>query len=162
MQQNISFTVQGLLNEVKPRAGQKEKVLISELVSSLGTDIPGHGKLKLSIRNAVPSALPSAGATWSLKGLLPPSLIPNKRWKTILYILTTFIIRREAPFSGFSKFRRIKKKILKLGEDGWLHPCISQISARPWQLPQSLTSPSGSRNIPRAKARRTESIFQAD
>lgn len=57
LQQNISFSVQDLFNEAKPRAGQKEKVLISELVSSLGTNVPVHGKLRLSIRNAVPPAL---------------------------------------------------------------------------------------------------------
>lgn len=68
--QNISFSVQGLFNEVKPRAGQKEKVLISELVRFLGADIPVHGKLKFSIINAVPSALPSG---WSNLGSKRPS-----------------------------------------------------------------------------------------
>lgn len=72
LQQNISFSVQDLFNEEKPRAGQKEKVLTSELVSSLGTDIPADGKFRLSTRNAVPSALASDWNNLESKRSPPP------------------------------------------------------------------------------------------
>lgn len=80
LQQNISFSVQDLFNEVKPRAGQKEKVLTSELVSSLGTDIPADGwtdipddgELRLSTRNAAPSALASDWNNLESKRSPPP------------------------------------------------------------------------------------------
>lgn len=119
-QQNISFGVQDLFNEVKPRAGQKEKVLIFVLVSSLGTDIPVHG---------IPLGMLCHQSR--LLRLFQTSSSTSKRWKTNLHILTRVIIRKEAQFSGFSMFRSIKKMILKPGEDGWLHPCMSQVSARP-------------------------------
>lgn len=72
LQQNISFNVQDLFNEVKPRAGQKETVLTSELVSFLGTDIPADGKLRLSSRNAAPSALASDWNNLEPKRSPPP------------------------------------------------------------------------------------------